>query len=84
MTKNVVTFRKYERVGVLYDILHKCSHGGFPVVENHPLQPESKSFFCGYILRRYLHVLLDKKGELVNLNFGFTHPFFSFSKLFSC
>ncbi|XP_055338309.1 H(+)/Cl(-) exchange transporter 7-like [Paramacrobiotus metropolitanus] len=67
MSYPVYTFKTVEKVGVIYDILKKVTHNGFPVVEEgdirNPLSDEPETFgrFRGLILRSQLITLLQNR-----------------------
>ncbi len=44
MRHRPICLRKRERVGVIYDLLTQCTHNGFPVIDQHPSDPDTNRF----------------------------------------
>lgn len=57
MSSPVICFEVMEKAGVVFDILHNCTHNGFPIVDNVKYSDKSTGRLCGIILRYQLVVI---------------------------
>lgn len=62
MSAPVVVLHEKESVGHIMDLLSKCKHHGFPIIEGEPSEEEEHfGLLKGFILRHQLFTLLKKK-----------------------
>lgn len=71
MNYPVVCFKLNEKASYIYNVLKKCNHNGFPVVEDVQGNHRSTGRICGIILRSQLIVILLRKLYEENKRFWF-------------
>ncbi|XP_034107975.1 H(+)/Cl(-) exchange transporter 7 [Drosophila albomicans] len=69
MSQPVICIKRVDSAHYIYDVLRKCQHNGFPVVDNVEGDRRSKGRVCGIILRSQLIVILLKSLYVENKHF---------------
>ncbi|EDW09284.1 H(+)/Cl(-) exchange transporter 7 [Drosophila mojavensis] len=69
LSKPVVCIKLRDRAHYIYEVLHKCNHNGFPVVDDVEGDRRSEGRVCGIILRSQLIVILLRSLYVENQRF---------------
>jgi hypothetical protein len=52
-------------VGVIYDLLTQCTHNGFPVIDQHPSDPDTNRFVICVRVRVCACVCINSPSEYI-------------------